>query len=81
MGLEKYDRMDPNHVCFSVMYNDSYMYSAANHTGYVLTNGSNQKVGVFRSQNIRLLVLTGYVSLSVMHFYIQEYDNELPRRT
>ena len=35
MGLEKYDRMDPNHVCFSVMYNDSYMYSAANHTGYV----------------------------------------------
>lgn len=36
MGLEKYDRMDPNHVCFSVMYNDSYMYSAGNHTGYAV---------------------------------------------
>lgn len=36
MGLEKYDRMDPNRVCFSVMYNDSYMYSAGNHTGYVV---------------------------------------------
>lgn len=37
MGQEKYDRVDPNHVCFSVMYNSSYMYSAGNHTGYVVS--------------------------------------------
>lgn len=37
MGLEKYDRMDPNRVCFSVMYNDGYMYSAGQHTGYVIS--------------------------------------------
>lgn len=35
MGLEKYNRMNPNYVCFSVMYNDSYMYAADYHTGYV----------------------------------------------
>lgn len=34
MGLIKYNRPDPNHVCFSVMYK-SYMYSASTHTGYV----------------------------------------------
>lgn len=37
MGLEKYDRMDPNRVCFSVMYNDAYMYSSSAHTGYVVS--------------------------------------------
>lgn len=37
MGLEKYDRKETNHVCFSVMYNNSYMYSAGNHTGYVVS--------------------------------------------
>lgn len=35
MGLEKYNRMNPNYVCFSVMYNDSYMYASDYHTGYV----------------------------------------------
>lgn len=35
MGLEKYDRIDPNHVCFSVVYNGQ-IYSAANHTGYTV---------------------------------------------
>lgn len=34
MGLEKYRRSEPNRVCFSVMYNDSYMYSSWAHTGY-----------------------------------------------
>lgn len=37
IGLVKYGREDPNHVCFSVMYNDAHMYSAAYHTGYVIT--------------------------------------------
>lgn len=41
MGLEKYNRMDPNHVCFSVMYNDAYMYSANAHTGYIFTEMNN----------------------------------------
>lgn len=35
MGLKKYNRMNPNYVCFSVMYNNSYMYAADYHTGYV----------------------------------------------
>lgn len=42
MGFTKYAqnnslRKEVNRVCFSVMYNDSYMYSAAYHTGYVNT--------------------------------------------
>ena len=41
-----------------------------------VTDGSNQKVDVFRSQNIRLLALTEYVSLSAMHLYTREYDNK-----
>lgn len=36
MGLEKYNRMDPNRVCFSVMYNSSHMYASTYHTGYVI---------------------------------------------
>lgn len=41
MGLEKYTRMDPNHICFSVMYNSSYMYSSDAHTGYVVDEMKN----------------------------------------
>lgn len=33
MGLEKYDKMDPNRVCFSVMYS-GYMYATTYRTGY-----------------------------------------------
>lgn len=35
MGLEKYDRMDPNRVCFSVMYK-AHMYASTYHTAYVI---------------------------------------------
>lgn len=35
MGLKKYNRMNPNYVCFASMYKDSYMYAAEYHTGYV----------------------------------------------
>lgn len=35
MGLEKYNRMDPNRVCFSVMYK-AHMYASTYHTGYVI---------------------------------------------
>ena len=34
MGLVKYDKMFKNRMLFSVMYNDSYMYSTTYHTGY-----------------------------------------------
>ena len=34
LGLVKYDKMFKNRMLFSVMYNDSYMYSASYHTGY-----------------------------------------------
>jgi len=36
MGLKKYNRMNPNYVCFSVMYKAAgYMYAAEYHTGYI----------------------------------------------
>ena len=37
MGLKKYNRVELNRVCFSVMYNDSYMYATGYHTGYVFS--------------------------------------------
>lgn len=33
IGLIKYQRPNPHHVCYTVMNNDSYMYAAENHIG------------------------------------------------